>query len=152
MLGKIIHAAKLLGDDEKAKDATERLSNVYVEYGKAYYYEKNYPQAIRNYSTAIKTNENNWIAFGLRGYSYLRMGQVDKAVDSLEHSVLLDSNYLDGHYNLALAYWASGFQEKALNEVKKVIVLDPSFKNKIKEDGQFNVFKQSEEFNELIGS
>jgi tetratricopeptide (TPR) repeat protein len=152
MWGKIINAALLLGDKEKAKDATERLSDVYVEYGKAYYREKNYPVAIRSYSRAIKTNDGNWIAFGLRGYSYFRMHDVEKAVDSLEQSITINPNYLEGHYNLALAYWASGLKEKALYEVKKVINLDPSFKDKIKEDGQFKSFKHSEEFNELIGS
>jgi tetratricopeptide (TPR) repeat protein len=152
MLGKIINAALLLGDNVKAKDATERLSDVYVEYGKAYYYERNYPVAIRCYSMAIEKNSENWTAFGLRGYSYLRMHDEEKAVNSLEQSIHLNPAYIDGHYNLALAYWASGLKEKALDEVKKVIDLDPSFKYKIKEDGQFKAFKDSQEFNELIGS
>jgi tetratricopeptide (TPR) repeat protein len=75
---------------------------------------------------------------------------VGAAIESLEKSIKINPKYVEGHYNLALAYWANQDKKKAISEVKKVLELDPTYKAKIKDDVQFRLFKSSPWFNKLI--
>jgi len=111
---------------------------------------KNYPDAIHAYDKAIELDPENPVVYNLKGYSLLRNGEFQKAVDSLKRSIEIDPTYIWGHYNLALAYWAVGDRSKAVAEVKMVIELDPSFRYIIKMDGQFNKFKVLPEYRNLI--
>lgn len=149
-LGKLINAASLIGDQEKVKDATRRLSEVYVEYGKAYYLENDFKQALEFYAYAIEKDGNNWTAFGLRGYSFLRIHEVKKAIDSLEHSMVLNPNYASGHYNLALAYWANGQKTDSIDQLKKLYGSDPSYKAHVEDDTQFKEILKTREYQTMI--
>jgi tetratricopeptide (TPR) repeat protein len=92
----------------------------------------------------------NPVVLDLKGYSLLREGKVQEAVAALGRSVEIDPDYIWGHYNLALAYWAAGDRPKAIAEVKEVLRIDPSFKDVIRNDGQFNRFNASPAYRELI--
>ena len=143
-------AAATLGDNDLLNKTKDRLSVVYVEYGKAYYSKNDFRRAISAYKTAVKNNSSNYEAFNYLGYSYFRNHEFKEAVDSLENSIAINPSYVEGHYNLALAYWSSEERTKAIYEIKSILKFDPSYKDKIKDDTQFKVFKSSKEFRTLI--
>ena len=109
-----------------------------------------YAGAIKYYEQAIKIDPNNPVLYDFMGYAFLRSNKPSEAVSSLEKSVAINPRYTLGHYNLALAYWASGDHSRAINEVKLLLEIDPSFKSVIKGDGQFSKFKVSSEFLRLL--
>jgi tetratricopeptide (TPR) repeat protein len=142
----------LKADLEKTKTQLrrEREADISLRLAIIKYHSKDYSAAVTYYNKAIKLDPLNPVAYDLKGYALLRNGEPEKAVESLKRSVEIDDSYIFGHYNLALAYWASGNQEKAISEVKKVIVLNPDFVEIIKKDSQFNKFKASKDFIALI--
>lgn len=135
--------------DNPTSDKTDDASS-YIQNGKNLYLRHQYAQAIAEYQKAIDLDPKNDAAYGLMGYSYLREGEAQKSILSLNQSLGINPNNIMSHYNSALAFWALGQQEEAINEIKKVVTLDPSFKAKIKADPQFKAFKQMKEFNEMM--
>lgn len=128
------------------------LSQKHIDNAKAFYLQRKYDQAIDEYQQALKIDVDNWEAYGLMGYSYLRDHQIEKAVVQLEESVNTNPCYAIGHYNLALAYWANGQKDKAIEQVKLTVQVDKSFKNKILQDTQFTAFKSEKEFKKIFES
>lgn len=116
------------------------------------FFTQNYVGAVDCYDRAIATDPANPVIYDLKGYSLLRAGQIDASVTTLEKSVSLAPDYVWGHYNLALAYWAAGANERAVSEVKKVLDIDPSFSEVIRRDGQFSKFWGSEEFKQILAA
>ena len=93
----------------------------------------------------------NPILYDLKGYALYRQKNYDEAVQTLERAIALDSKYIWGHYNLALAYWGADKRDQAVQEVRRVIELDSSFRDIIRGDGQFSKFRASEEFRKVMG-
>jgi tetratricopeptide (TPR) repeat protein len=109
-----------------------------------------YKMAIAAYDSAIQLDPGNPVLYDLKGYSLLRSRRLTEAVSSLEKSVAADTTYVWGHYNLSLAYWASGARDKALGEVKKTIAIDASFRDSIRHDVQFRVFGKDPRFKGIL--
>jgi tetratricopeptide (TPR) repeat protein len=130
---------------ENSRLASEYLSKgiTLAEHGKR-------DEAINFYSRSIALDSSNPAAYDLRGYVFFKKKDYSLAVTDLERSVRIDSQYVWGHYNLALAYWHSGRQNEAVAEVKRVIAIDPGFKHVVRTDKQFSAFNTSAEFQKLI--
>lgn len=129
----------------------------YIREGVGYAQSGKLSSAIEAYNKAINIDTSNAEAYGLLGYTLLRRGQIkhsnddiQEAVKSLEHSVRLDSTNKWSHYNLALAYWEFGEQEKAIQSVKKTLALEPNIKKVIIDDVQFRKFQKAPEFKKLL--
>lgn len=117
------------------------------------FFARSYLGAVECYDKAISidpANPVNYVLYDLKGYSLLRAGQKEDSVKALEKSVLLAPDYVWGHYNLALAYWATQRHDLAILEVEKVLSIDPSFGDIIRRDGQFNKFRSSHEFQRIL--
>lgn len=99
---------------------------------------------------AIELDPMNPVVFDLKGYSLLRKSRVREAMATLKRSVEIDPNYVWGHYNLALAYWAAGDRPNAVAEVQTVLHLDLTFKGVIRNDTQFNKFNASPAYQDLM--
>jgi len=137
----------------KAKD---EASNYILE-GVGYAQKVKLSLAIEAYNKAINVDTSNAEAYGLKGYALLKRGQiknrrddVHEAVRCLEHSVALDSSNIWTHYNLALAYWEYGDQEKAIQSVRKVLSINSKFKDVIEGDEQFSELQKTPEFRTLL--
>ncbi|MGH7739065.1 MAG: tetratricopeptide repeat protein [bacterium] len=122
----------------------------HVKTAKALYRHKDYAGAISEYRKVLRQDPNNCTAYGLMGYSLLRAGRVDEAVSCLGKSVQLDPQYTMGYYNLALAYWAQGKQNQAVEQVRLAIDYDPGCATKIKKDPQFQPFRSLAAFRALV--
>jgi len=149
-LAMIAGAAATLGDNDLLKRTKDRLSAVFVEYGKAYYLKNDFDKAISYYQEAIENNGRNYEAYNYMGYSYFKKHKINEAIDSLKKSTAINPSYVEGHYNLALTYWLGGEKTKAINEIKTILELDPNYKSKIIDDAQFKGFKSNKEFRTLI--
>lgn len=135
---------------EKTKNA--RSSSIFVQLGLRQFFVKNYVNAIKFYDKAIEQDSSNPVLFDLRGYTLLRSGRVKESIESLEKSISFAPDYIWGHYNLALAYAAAGDLARGLGHIRKVVELDPAMKDTIRQDGQFKVFRSSNEFRDLVGN
>lgn len=109
----------------------------YIQKGKDYYHQHKYKEAVDEYLKAYKLNPNNPEMLELMGYSELKQGHIQNAVGALEQSVGRDPNFVMGHYNLALAYWAQGRKEDVVQQMQKAVDLNPGIKKTMEEDHQF---------------
>lgn len=80
----------------------------------------NYDQAFHylNQSAAIRPDFAQ--TFGGLGTLYFEQKNYEKAIQNFEKSIHLDPKYLDGHYNLAIAYQGAGRANEALKEIEAV--------------------------------
>jgi tetratricopeptide (TPR) repeat protein len=120
-----------------AVEDTNTQVKEHIQKGKDFYHHQDYQNAIKEYFLALKLDPNNYEAYGLLGYSQLKAGQIQQASNSLTMSTRLNPNYILGHYNLALAYWADARGILAVDEVQKVIDLYPDYKKTMEKDPQF---------------
>lgn len=107
--------------------------------------------AIAAYQAAIALNSSNPIAFNLCGYAFLLSGKLDSAIEYLRRSVVLDSAYVWGHYNLALAYWRAGDTLTGAAEVQKAVALSGDIAGVIESDKQFACYAWTPLFQEALG-
>jgi hypothetical protein len=136
---------------EMALDKLEK-SKLFVQWGKEAYLKHDFDLSISYYRWAIVANENNDEAWGLTGYvNLLKHKTSDWYLQPLKKSIQINPNYLKGHYNLALAYWASSDktpanQNLAFNEIATVLKLDPKYNQIIHNDPQFKKIFNSEAY------
>lgn len=117
-------------------------------------------EAIRLYDSAIELNPKRATALQLRGYALLRRAQITPdahptdladAVASLEKAVSVDPQHTWGYYNLSLAYWEANRREEAVDSLRRLLALDPSFRSVISNDAQFTPFREFKDFVAIIG-
>ncbi len=112
----------------------------HLKKGKEYYRVQDYRNAIQEYMEATSCDYENYEAWGLMGYAYLRQKGTAygyEAAQALQRSVRIKPDYLMGHYNLTLAYWAENQPELAVREIAKVIQLDSKYQEVLNKDTQF---------------
>lgn len=123
-----------------------------IDIGIAYAKRGKFSEAIDAYNTAIMLDPSNPNAYHLLGYVYLRQGNNSKtkALENLKFAAELSPNSVWIRYNLALAYWENGDRSSAISEVKKVLELNPQFREIILNDVQFKKFRVSSEYMAII--
>ena len=116
--------------------------------------------AIALYGQAIMKYPDNSSGYQFMGYAqYLKFSKnkTDKAVlnlaeANLKRAVEIDPGNKWAHYNYAIVLWAAGDRNKAVGEIKSLLLLDPTFKKNIKRDGQFKQFYSLDEFKLLVNN
>jgi tetratricopeptide (TPR) repeat protein len=116
--------------------------------------------AISLYGQAILKYADNSSAYQFMGYAqYLKFfkNKTDKAalnlaVTNLQRAVEMDPGNKWAHYNYSIVLWAAGDRDKAVSEIKSLLLLDPTFKKNIKRDGQFKPFYSSDEFKLMVNN
>jgi tetratricopeptide (TPR) repeat protein len=91
---------------EKAVALDADYSEAHNELGRCYYLIARYPEAIEQYTLAIKTNKEYAEAWSNRGVAYWADGNWDLALSDCRHAVEIDPAFGGGHYNLAELYYA----------------------------------------------
>jgi tetratricopeptide (TPR) repeat protein len=138
-------------ESAKAQLSRVNAASEQIRLGVSQFYSKNYTAAIAAYDKALELDPTNAVVFDLKGYCLFKAGDSQEAVEVLKQAIALDAKYIWARYDLALAYWAGGDTSSAIAEVKKVVASDPTFRDIIKTDAQFNKFRASPEFRTLIG-
>jgi tetratricopeptide (TPR) repeat protein len=96
--------------------------------------------AIDLYKRVLHQNPRDPEALNYLGYALFRQGQPGEAIEKLQQAVAIDPHYTWAYYNLSLAYFKSNRDADGLAAVRKLLSLNPGFKNQIKGDGQFRPF------------
>jgi tetratricopeptide (TPR) repeat protein len=110
-----------------------------------------FQSAMEKFNEALKTAPDDPPALQAKGYLLLRQGHIDEALTLLQKSANNDPQYQWAHYGLALAYWKKGNSEAALDEVRQVLKLDPSFFRTFRGDANFAPYiKSSLEFRQAL--
>ena len=96
--------------------------------------------AINLYRKELEQNPRDQEVLNYLGYALFRQGQTGEAIEKLQQAVAIDPHYTWAYYNLSLAYFQANRNVDELATIRKLLSLDPRFKNQIKSDGQFRVF------------
>ncbi len=93
--------------------------------GDAYYQAGRYPEALRQYDTALLIPPAEAYTHNGRGMAWFALGSVDDAIQEFKTAVELKPDYALAHYNLWMAYRKKGMKAEALAEIQKETRLDP---------------------------
>ncbi|MEZ5426956.1 MAG: tetratricopeptide repeat protein [Pyrinomonadaceae bacterium] len=99
--------------------ALERLGNLAIEEGE-------YQRAVQLLREAADYRDNSSTRTNL-AVAYLRQGDFENAVSAGEFAVSLDEKFAYAHYILGNIYFTKGDYEKALPQLEKVFILEPTF-------------------------
>ncbi len=112
---------------------------------------KKYEEAIEVLEQAVKEfpeEESVWINMG---WCRKRTGRIDLAIKAMEGLLERNPESPIGHYNLACYLSIAGEKRKSLEELRKAVQLDPSFKKLAKEEKDFDGIRADPDFRDLVG-
>ena len=111
-------------DDVTGSDATDLVSEGWLEYGAGHYED-----AIDKYLEALELEEESVSAEAYNGigWSRMRLGQLSDSIDSFKKAVSRDPSNADAHAGLAGVYLADGDYEKAIASANSVLLLAPGY-------------------------
>jgi len=87
--------------------------------------DRNYPEAIKFYSEAIKLNPNNAVYYANRAAAYSQQGDHEKAVEDSWKAAEVDPNYSKAYSRAGHAYFSLGKYQEAVDAYEKGLSLDP---------------------------
>ena len=92
---------------------------------------KNIDEALELLKKAVQIEPTDAYIIDSLGWAYFLSDKIEESVYFLEKavSILPDDATLNDH--LGDAYWKAGREREALSQWKRVLILDPNFKNKI---------------------
>jgi Flp pilus assembly protein TadD len=141
---------------ERALAAVRRLNmhdeeNAYVFYlqGQALRAMERYEDAIVPLRKAAELEPDNIHTYLALGWCYKRIGWLDFAIEALEEAFSVDPRQAIIHYNLA-CYWSlSGNTNLALAYLASALEIDPSYKELVAKEPDFDSIREHPSFQEL---
>lgn len=91
------------------------------------YKSGDYQGAIIQYTTAIKLNQHDALAFCCRGVAYYRLGDGKKAMSDYNQSIKLDPNLAIAHYRRGFLHYVGKDYLSAISDYNRSIELQPDF-------------------------
>jgi tetratricopeptide (TPR) repeat protein len=98
-----------------------------LELGRTAAGNKDYNEALRQFSIAIKENPNNVKAYNNRGVAHYDLRDYDKAIEDLNKAIKIDPNFAMAYNNRGVAYLDLQDYDEALEDFNKAIELDSKF-------------------------
>lgn len=97
-----------------------------------YFNNKQFREAIVEYTEVIEINPKYVNAHGLRGKAYYELGDYPAAVENLEKAIGLDPMDEESYYDLGLAYRAMNNGEKVTEIMNKLKSMHSSYADKLR--------------------
>lgn len=129
------YAAAFRGDqDEAIRMLTAALQKplfaaqrcyVYLNRGTARNWKSQFPDAIEDFTAALRDNPNLTAAYAGRGYAFQRANQLDKALADFGEAIRLDPNSGYAHYNRAQIFYNRHDFDRALADADEAVRCDP---------------------------
>jgi lipoprotein NlpI len=105
--------------------------SVYIERGNAHLFNRNYPKAIEDLSSALKYEPNSARVFYFRGMCYHSGGRYAEALNDFNNLLRLDPNYARAYFLRALTLYKLQDYNSALQDALKAqqmgYKVDPDF-------------------------
>eukprot|EP00756_Hemistasia_phaeocysticola_P009003 Hpha_TRINITY_DN14801_c1_g6::TRINITY_DN14801_c1_g6_i1::g.169188::m.169188/K09553/STIP1; stress-induced-phosphoprotein 1 len=122
---------------------SEELSAEAKERGNALFKTNKYPEAIQEYTEAVKRNPKEHAAYSNRAAAYIKMGAYDDAEKDCQQSLKLKPDFLKAVLRLAQIYTFRKEFHKAMSEYDRAQKMDPG--NQEAKDGyQRTMYKVQE--------
>lgn len=86
------------------------------------------------------------------GWCYKRTGRLDLAIDALEQALLIEPQLALLRYNLACYLSLAGQKRRSLRHLSKALEIDPSFRDLIETESDFDPLRDDPEFQSLCDS
>jgi tetratricopeptide (TPR) repeat protein len=126
--GQFTHAVAIAGCTaliEAGRLPSENLAIVYYNRGNAYYAQQDYPQAVADYSAAIRLNPQYMNPYNNRGNAYRALRDYPRAIADLSQAIRLNPQFGDAYFNRALAYEGQRDWRRAIADYGAAIRLNP---------------------------
>lgn len=129
---------------------------VHYNLGRAYWGKGRIDQAIQEAEIALRLmanldrKENVKYVLNLLGGAYFVKGQTDAALQVFQQAIEVDPKFATSYYNLSCVYASKKEKEKALENLKRAISLDPMNREKAKVDKDFDPLRNEKEFEQLV--
>ncbi len=135
MAALLVHRNAVWKDDVSlwtdAKSKAPNLVRVYNNLGEAYDKQNQYPEAIKEFQTALQMDPNYVFALNNLGNIYGKMKHYNKAIPYFQKVISIKERYAPAHYNLARAFQSTNQNDKALIHYRKAIDIIPHFEQAI---------------------
>ncbi len=92
----------------------------------------NLDKAVNLLKKAVELEPNDGYIIDSLGWAFYLTGVIDKSIFYLEKAVSIMPNDATLNDHLGDAYWKSGRKQEANSQWKRVLIIDPNFKNKEK--------------------
>ena len=92
----------------------------------------NLDKAVKLLEKAVKLEPNDGYIIDSLGWAFYLTGLIDKSIFYLEKAVSMMPNDATLNDHLGDAYWKSGRRKEASSQWKRVLIIEPNFKNKEK--------------------
>ena len=92
----------------------------------------NLDKAVNLLKKAVELEPNDGYIIDSLGWAFYLTGVIDKSIFYLEKAVSIMPNDATLNDHLGDAYWKSGRKQEANSQWKRVLIIDPNFKNKDK--------------------
>jgi tetratricopeptide (TPR) repeat protein len=106
---------------------SEKLSNIYVNRGTAYYNKGDYNRAIQDYDQAIRLDPKYMPAYYSRGSAYFKKSDYDPAIQDLNEAIRLNPNDTSAYVVRGDAYREKGDYDPAIQDFNEAIHLNPNY-------------------------
>jgi S1-C subfamily serine protease/cytochrome c-type biogenesis protein CcmH/NrfG len=126
------HVARLLlrceGEGQLTRFPLSRQPDalIYIERGNAWFAKRDYDQAIRDYTEAIRLDPSDAAAYGCRGKAWFAKLDCDEAIRDATEAIRLDPNEPHYYSCRSCAWFGKMEYDEAIRDATEAIRLDPS--------------------------
>lgn len=114
--------------ETKVSVSTDELQDL-LDKGDKNFDAGKYDDAIKNFTDAIKIDDECAAAYNGRGMAYGMKKDFDAAIKDFDQTIKLEPQNPEGYSNRGKAYLDKGDNQKALADFNKAIEIDPKYSN-----------------------
>jgi tetratricopeptide (TPR) repeat protein len=135
---------------EKAIELKPDNINAWFNKCASLFYLGRYDEALKTAEKAIELKSDDAEAWSNKGITLIKLNRHNEAIKTYERAIELNPNKASYWFNLACSYANQEVREKTLSNLKRAIELDKSFKEKAKEEKDFEKLWDNGDFKKLI--
>ena len=128
--------------------AIEDSALAFYNRGRANQENRNYDQAIQDYSRAIERDPKYSVAFNGRGSAYHAQKDYDRAIQDYDEAIRLNPNYALAFNNRGIAYRSKRENERAIQDYDRAIKLNLKYAAAFNNRG--NVYRDMRDYDRAI--
>jgi tetratricopeptide (TPR) repeat protein len=124
---KIDKLRRRIEDLQDLIPAAVQSAKYYFKQGNAFYFDKQYEEALDSYNKAIEINPDYVPAWHNRGRPLSRLKRYKEAFDSYNKAIEINSDYFLSWYNRGIVLRKLGRYEEAFDSYNKAVEINPNY-------------------------